>query len=192
MALFKKKKWTNNGVATSDVPTPPAIDADNLNRIEDGIEEGVQNADKALLKTRRFCQIEIGIDEDRNANSWTTVNNGMEIPTTSTQGYGTIIVPEGIRYVKASVYAYADSGSGSFGAAIYQTSPTTSGTKYIPVWMKSLIYNSNWPRCAEMSVIIDCNRGRKLYLDDYDGGTLKSIDTNIIFIVEEMPVSDIH
>lgn len=191
MALFKKKKWTNNGVATSDVPTPPAIDADNLNRIEDGIEEGVQNADKALLKTRRFCQIEMGVDEDCNVNSWITVNNGMEVPTIA-QGYGTIIVPEGVRYVKATVYAYAYEGGVDFGAALYQTSTIASESKHRPVWMEWTLRSSAYARCAEMSAIIDCNRGRKLYLDDYDGYTLKRVDTNIIFIVEEMPVSDIH
>lgn len=39
---FEKKIWTNGGVATEEVPVPPAISADNLNRIEEGIDGALQ------------------------------------------------------------------------------------------------------------------------------------------------------
>ena len=39
---FEKKIWTNNGMVTEEVPVPPAISADNLNRIEEGIDGALQ------------------------------------------------------------------------------------------------------------------------------------------------------
>ena len=51
---FEQKTWTNNGVATEEVPVPPAFSADNMNRIEQGIADAHKQIDENKTYAEKY------------------------------------------------------------------------------------------------------------------------------------------
>lgn len=169
---FTKLTWKNGQT--------PALDEDNLNRIENAIDDLVN-------RTNRFCQIS-SVDGGSNC---TIINNGMtiinennsQVSGTSSVGFCQVKVPDGIKYVKVTLCLYS-SGKQTIQAHVNQQTISGKGNigKTI-AWATDYPANSSRPASACTSIIVNCNQGKYIDLKPDAGCTSDAI---ITLIVEEM------
>lgn len=169
---FTKLTWKNDQT--------PALDEDNLNRIEDAIDDLVN-------RTNRFCQI----SSTNSGNTCTIINNGMtiidendsQVSGTSSNGFCQVKVPDGIKYVKVTLCIY-DSGASSIRAHVNQQTAAGKGDIGKTVaWATDCPGSGAFPASASTSIIVDCSQGK--YIDvKVDEGSIKPYI--ITLIVEEM------
>ena len=175
---FTKLTWKNDQT--------PALDEDNLNRIEDAIDDLVN-------RTNRFCQIS-SVD---GGSTCTIINNGMtiinennsQVSGTSSVGFCQVKVPDGIKYVKVTLCIY-DSGASSIRVHVNQQTAAGKGDIGKTVaWATDCPRSGYFPASASNSVVVDCSQGK--YFDvKIDEGEL---DPDIItLIVEEMRNSSVY
>ena len=175
---FTKLTWKNEQA--------PALDADNLNRIEDAIQNLVD-------RTSRFCQIS---STDCGENC-TIINNGMyildennkEVSGTSSSGFCQVKVPDGIKYVKVTVYLYS---SGTLKIDAHVNQQNTSGKDDIGkiiAWVTDYPNNSSRPASASASVIINCDQGKYI---DVKLDQIYGYNTIINLIVEEVRSGSVY
>lgn len=174
---FTKLTWKNDQT--------PALDEDNLNRIEDAIDDLVN-------RTNRFCQIS-SVD---GGSTCTIINNGMtiinennsQVSGTSSVGFCQVKVPDGIKYVKVTLCIYGSKAS-VIGAHVNQQTAAAKGDIG-----KTVAWATDYPKVyssasASTSIIVDCNQGK--YIDvKVDEG--KSDPDIITLIVEEMRNSSVY
>lgn len=165
---FEKKTWYNEGIAPSGV-TPPAIDADNLNRIEQGIYD-------CSVAANRFAQVYVDITRNANNIQEATRNAQTFSCGFTVTGKG-IIVPNDVTYVRVSVgfsfygsmncYAFvaAKTGTNPNAATDSQNVVSSSGSSY---------FNTNAAECymdSGNSVVWRLDSTHRLFVLDVSGGT---------------------
>ena len=188
---FERKYWTNDGVPTEEIPVPAVLSAENMNRIEEGISGAHLNLKEHINTPARVYQLTTTTTNFENgwgSEGKTEISNynegGFHIKRSSTGNLlipYRIVVPDGVKLVKATLSAY-DSGSTGFELYI-----TKEGYGNVATAVENAQSSAFSVSCCT-SALIGVSKGDLLTVDIRTKDKSKTID-KVSLIIEEIPVS---
>lgn len=167
---FKKTEWHDGGV--------PAIDAGNLNRIENGIEESFTHCDN---KHNWFIQVRVNKIESPKGAEVIVLHNGDSYAEPNRS----VVIPKGISLVKITLSIEGRS-VGQRDAYVER-----NGEHVVDVGWHS--NNGGYRRSSSVSVITEVEEGDKFWVD-FDAFNVSNswnrMPEKTTLLVEEIPLGD--